>query len=227
MIDASRMLCMVNAHDDKIYDIATNAAAHAIEIGSADFRWCAHHLLRFSIGWWVLNLIYLFSSFFCLYWFVSAEYIIQCHRSDPQLLECMKGSLHHLRPYLARGIPEIKVINIFFAANYHHSCDNHVVIGSRVIRKWKKRKDEKIPDVHDAISCSMRINSSHFSSRVITIGRLFVISILTLIQMNQLSCTLIPRIVHFHRQNYRLKYWTLFLIFAKIWNSKLIILIEA
>lgn len=47
--------------------------------------------------------------FCCCCFFVAAEYIIQCHRSDPKLLDCLKGSLHHLRPYLAQGIPEIEV----------------------------------------------------------------------------------------------------------------------
>lgn len=46
---------------------------------------------------------------FFLFIFIAAEYIIQCRRSDPQLLDCLKGSLHHLRPYLAQGIPEIEV----------------------------------------------------------------------------------------------------------------------
>lgn len=39
----------------------------------------------------------------------SAEYIKQCHKSDPELTNCLKGSLHHLKPYLAAGIPEIEV----------------------------------------------------------------------------------------------------------------------
>lgn len=39
----------------------------------------------------------------------AAPYIKQCKNEDPQLLECLKGSLHHLKPYLAAGIPEIEV----------------------------------------------------------------------------------------------------------------------
>ncbi|XP_036332358.1 uncharacterized protein LOC118743701 [Rhagoletis pomonella] len=39
-------------------------------------------------------------------------YIKQCRRGDPQLLECFKGSLEHLRPYLARGIPEIELPSV-------------------------------------------------------------------------------------------------------------------
>jgi hypothetical protein len=42
----------------------------------------------------------------------SPEYIKQCHRSDPKLIDCLKESLHHLRPYLARGIPEIKMPSV-------------------------------------------------------------------------------------------------------------------
>ncbi|XP_055642404.1 uncharacterized protein LOC129779145 [Toxorhynchites rutilus septentrionalis] len=36
-------------------------------------------------------------------------YVLQCKRSDPQLIACLKNSLHHLKPYLAKGIPEIKL----------------------------------------------------------------------------------------------------------------------
>ncbi|XP_053694808.1 uncharacterized protein LOC128742462 [Sabethes cyaneus] len=37
------------------------------------------------------------------------SYIIQCKRSDPELIGCIKGALHNLRPYLAMGIPDIKL----------------------------------------------------------------------------------------------------------------------
>lgn len=47
------------------------------------------------------------TCFFLLY--VIAEYIKQCKKDDPQLVECFKSSLHHLRPYLAAGIPDIEV----------------------------------------------------------------------------------------------------------------------
>lgn len=40
----------------------------------------------------------------------AAAYIKQCRNDDPNLLECLKASLHHLKPYLAQGIPEIEVI---------------------------------------------------------------------------------------------------------------------
>lgn len=58
-----------------------------------------------------LSIIMNLMTFFLhnLFFLVAAEYIIQCHRSDPKLLDCLKGSLHHLKPYLARGIPEIEV----------------------------------------------------------------------------------------------------------------------
>uniref|UniRef100_A0A2M4BYP3 Putative hemolymph juvenile hormone binding protein n=1 Tax=Anopheles marajoara TaxID=58244 RepID=A0A2M4BYP3_9DIPT len=39
-------------------------------------------------------------------------YIKQCRRSDPQLAECVKTSLQHLRPYLSSGIPEIKLPSV-------------------------------------------------------------------------------------------------------------------
>lgn len=37
----------------------------------------------------------------------APEYIKQCKRSDPKIIACYKRSLMHLRPYLAKGIPEI------------------------------------------------------------------------------------------------------------------------
>ncbi|KXJ75913.1 uncharacterized protein LOC109400205 [Aedes albopictus] len=39
-------------------------------------------------------------------------YILQCRRSDPELNTCLKGALHHLKPYLAQGIPEIKMPSV-------------------------------------------------------------------------------------------------------------------
>lgn len=40
----------------------------------------------------------------------AAPYIKQCRSNDPQVIECLKDSLHHLRPWLKSGIPEIQVI---------------------------------------------------------------------------------------------------------------------
>lgn len=37
------------------------------------------------------------------------EYLHVCHRDDPKLTECMKQSIETLRPYLARGIPELDI----------------------------------------------------------------------------------------------------------------------
>ncbi|XP_059049261.1 protein takeout-like [Achroia grisella] len=39
----------------------------------------------------------------------TPEYILPCSRSDPQLDACIKNSFNHLRPYLARGLPDIGV----------------------------------------------------------------------------------------------------------------------
>lgn len=36
-------------------------------------------------------------------------YIKQCRSADPALVECIKGSLHHLKPWLKTGIPEIQM----------------------------------------------------------------------------------------------------------------------
>ncbi|CAO1422386.1 unnamed protein product [Diamesa tonsa] len=56
----------------------------------------------------------LFSSLLVL---VAAQqelppYIKQCRASDPELLDCLKGSLHHLKPYLKAGIPEIEMPSV-------------------------------------------------------------------------------------------------------------------
>ncbi|XP_011309507.1 circadian clock-controlled protein [Fopius arisanus] len=40
------------------------------------------------------------------------EYVKQCSRSDPQLQSCLIGALHHLRPYLKDGIPEIELPSV-------------------------------------------------------------------------------------------------------------------
>lgn len=45
----------------------------------------------------------------CNYFILSEAYIRQCSRSDPEITNCLKGALHHLRPYLATGIEEIQV----------------------------------------------------------------------------------------------------------------------
>lgn len=39
-------------------------------------------------------------------------YVKQCHEGDPQLIQCFIGALHHLRPYLATGIPEIELPSV-------------------------------------------------------------------------------------------------------------------
>ncbi|KAL1140597.1 hypothetical protein AAG570_000527, partial [Ranatra chinensis] len=39
----------------------------------------------------------------------TAPYVKQCRRSDPNLSECLISALHHIRPYLAKGIPEIQM----------------------------------------------------------------------------------------------------------------------
>lgn len=40
------------------------------------------------------------------------SYILQCRRSEPELNACLKSALHHLKPYLAEGIPEIKMPSV-------------------------------------------------------------------------------------------------------------------
>lgn len=40
---------------------------------------------------------------------LAAPYIKQCRSADPELVDCLKGALHHLRPWLKSGISEIQV----------------------------------------------------------------------------------------------------------------------
>ncbi|XP_065337821.1 protein takeout [Cloeon dipterum] len=40
------------------------------------------------------------------------EYVKQCNASNPKLIECLKESLVHLKPYLAKGIPEIELPSV-------------------------------------------------------------------------------------------------------------------
>ncbi|XP_026673224.1 circadian clock-controlled protein [Ceratina calcarata] len=40
------------------------------------------------------------------------EYVKQCSRSDPKLKTCLIDALHHLRPYLSVGIPEIELPSV-------------------------------------------------------------------------------------------------------------------
>ncbi|XP_066598412.1 protein takeout isoform X2 [Prorops nasuta] len=40
------------------------------------------------------------------------EYVKQCSRSDPKLKACLIDALHHLRPYLSVGIPEIELPSV-------------------------------------------------------------------------------------------------------------------
>ncbi|XP_011498697.1 PREDICTED: protein takeout-like [Ceratosolen solmsi marchali] len=39
----------------------------------------------------------------------TPQYVKQCSRSDPKLKSCLIDALHHLRPYLKAGIPEIEL----------------------------------------------------------------------------------------------------------------------
>ncbi|EFA03554.1 uncharacterized protein LOC107398008 [Tribolium castaneum] len=39
-------------------------------------------------------------------------YVKQCYEGDPKLIECFESAVHHLRPYLATGIPEIELPSV-------------------------------------------------------------------------------------------------------------------
>ncbi|KAK2576597.1 hypothetical protein KPH14_005267 [Odynerus spinipes] len=40
------------------------------------------------------------------------EYVKQCSRSDPKVKSCLIDAVHHLRPYLKLGIPEIELPSV-------------------------------------------------------------------------------------------------------------------
>lgn len=63
-----------------------------------------------SFQWnWLFRIPADVSHFLSLTRVISAEYIKQCDANDPKLVECIKGALHHLRPWLRTGIQEIQV----------------------------------------------------------------------------------------------------------------------
>nr|CAI5842095.1 unnamed protein product [Callosobruchus analis] len=43
---------------------------------------------------------------------VSAEYILPCYKSDPEINKCLRNTFNHLRPYLKSGISDIDVPSI-------------------------------------------------------------------------------------------------------------------
>lgn len=61
--------------------------------------------------------IFLKNQFLCFKFRFSAPYIKQCRSADPALVDCIKDSLHHLRPWLKTGIPEIQVRKLIATLN--------------------------------------------------------------------------------------------------------------
>lgn len=61
-------------------------------------------------------------KFVCL----SASYVNLCKRTDPDLSECFKKAVEHLKPYLAEGIPEMEVppLNPFIVPKMSLSTGN-------------------------------------------------------------------------------------------------------
>lgn len=44
--------------------------------------------------------------------YITAEYVKQCSKSDLKLKICLIEALHHLRPYLRIGIPDIELPSV-------------------------------------------------------------------------------------------------------------------
>lgn len=104
---------------------------------------CATETIKFGIkncqGSFIMIMILITFRLRLLF---AAPYIKQCKNEDPQLLECLKGSLHHLKPYLSEGIPEIEVIKCVVASLKCAMCNKHCVSQSVVlhIRVHKNRR---------------------------------------------------------------------------------------
>nr|CAD7448425.1 unnamed protein product [Timema bartmani] len=48
----------------------------------------------------------------CLLALLTAPYVKQCRASDPLMNDCFIRALHHLQPFLAKGIPEIELPSV-------------------------------------------------------------------------------------------------------------------
>lgn len=58
--------------------------------------------------------------------FFPAEYVKQCSRKDPKLKSCLIDSLHHLKPYLKDGIPEIELPSVEpFRVSIHNEINKN------------------------------------------------------------------------------------------------------
>ena len=43
---------------------------------------------------------------------MTAEFLHVCHKSDPNLTQCVANSINTLKPYLKTGIPEYDIISL-------------------------------------------------------------------------------------------------------------------
>lgn len=44
-----------------------------------------------------------------MFFFVAADYFPRCSRNDPKLNECLLNATRLVKPYLAGGVPELKI----------------------------------------------------------------------------------------------------------------------
>ena len=90
-----------------------------------------------SLEFFVKNNIFQTSNWF----HYAAPYIKQCRSSDPELVECIKGALMHLRPWLKKGIPEIQVSCRKTNLNAMYMTCNHrkLVLKERTMGKRGRR----------------------------------------------------------------------------------------
>lgn len=78
---------------------------------------CARDHCRYNWEWSIWGITrhswvycgYNWSMEWSTFQYPSADFIKVCHKSDPNLNECVKQSIQNLRPYLENGIPELLV----------------------------------------------------------------------------------------------------------------------
>lgn len=61
---------------------------------------CIHGCIRLKILIFLFEIILLILCFL----FIAAEYVHPCRKADPELNDCIRTTLNHLRPYVLEGI---------------------------------------------------------------------------------------------------------------------------
>lgn len=57
----------------------------------------------------MFNIFVIINLLIYLFILCKADYLLVCHKADPNLNQCMYNSVSKLKPYLVRGIPEYDI----------------------------------------------------------------------------------------------------------------------